>query len=156
MKKPKKRSQEQQPQPYYLQKLKMKSILIDLMGLMCQPLPKSQGTHLYLYVVASISYVVDIFFRFKGRVVYNKRYQDNTNESSQGSATSTTRSSTARTSTESSFPSSSRGSSRRSARGSKSSEASSSVFDTSASYEPSVFSESWSTVVSTSKQSYYF
>jgi hypothetical protein len=88
--------------------------------------------------------------RFKGRVVYNKRYQDNTNESSQGSATSTTRSSTARTSTESSFPSSSRGSSRRSARGSKSSEASSSVFDTSASYEPSVFSESWSTVVSTS------
>ena len=32
------------------------------MGLMCQPLPKSQGTHLYLYVVASISYVVDIFF----------------------------------------------------------------------------------------------
>jgi len=85
--------------------------------------------------------------RFKGRVVYNKRYQDNTNESSQGSATS--RSSTARTSTESSFPASSRGSSRKSARGSKSSEASS-VFDTSASYEPSVFSDSWSTVASTS------
>ena len=85
-------------------------------------------------------------FRYKGRVVYNKRYHDSS-EISQASDASRPSSTSSNKTNDTSWGLSRGGSSsRRSSRISRLSDASSSVVDSSASYEPSVFSNSYNTL----------